>query len=281
MKSGLEYFPLDVHLDEKFDLIEAEFGLTGFSVVVKLFQRIYGGEGYYCEWTREVALLFARQVGLGGSAVSEIIEAAIKRGIFDKDLFEKYQILTSAGIQKRYFEAVVRRKQVEVKSAYLLLCNSQIPKNVYISGENVNISSKNADISKQSKVKESKVKKRESLQRGAGAAQTQQKGKSAAKSQRADDGCLPMPSLDDVKNFYKSEGLRGNPERFFHLYDARDWQDDHGNRVRNWKALARYWSAGEREDLKRAPATVQPESDPTYDLDSWEDMMRDYVPVKK
>ena len=56
MKSGLEYFPLDVHLDEKFELIEAEFGLTGFAVIVKLFQRIYGGQGYYCEWTNEVAL---------------------------------------------------------------------------------------------------------------------------------------------------------------------------------------------------------------------------------
>lgn len=36
MKSGIDYFPLDVSLDDKFELIEAEFGLTGFAVVVKL-----------------------------------------------------------------------------------------------------------------------------------------------------------------------------------------------------------------------------------------------------
>ena len=27
MNSGIPYFPLDVHLDDKFELIEAEFGL--------------------------------------------------------------------------------------------------------------------------------------------------------------------------------------------------------------------------------------------------------------
>ena len=31
-KSGIDYFPLDVILDEKFELIEAEYGLTGFGV---------------------------------------------------------------------------------------------------------------------------------------------------------------------------------------------------------------------------------------------------------
>ena len=44
MKSGLEYFPLDCNMDDKLELIEAEFGITGFGVVVKLFQKIYGGK---------------------------------------------------------------------------------------------------------------------------------------------------------------------------------------------------------------------------------------------
>lgn len=121
MSNGIPYFPLDTHLDEKFQLIEAEFGITGFGVVVHLLQDIYGGQGYYLEYTDEVALLFARKVGLGGSVVSEIVEASIRRGIFDKDLFEKYQILTSKGVQKRYFTAVIRRKKIEVKKEYLLI----------------------------------------------------------------------------------------------------------------------------------------------------------------
>ena len=160
MNNGINYFPLNVHLDDKFELIEAEFGLKGFAIVVKLFQKIYGQQGYYCEWTEDVALLFGKNVGLGGDAVSEILRAAIKRGIFDSELYDKYQILTSRGIQERYFEAVSRRKEVEVRKEYLLIKVDQIYKNVRILNENVNISSKNVNISEQKKVEESKAKEK-------------------------------------------------------------------------------------------------------------------------
>lgn len=159
MKSGIDYFPLDVALDSKMELIEAEFGLTGFGVVVKLLGEIYGKQGYYIEWTEEVALLFSRKIGLGGSVVSEIVGASIKRGVFDQDIFDKYRILTSRGIQKRYFEAVSRRKEFEVEDGILLVDPTLICKNVYIKHKNEHISSKNADISKQSKVEKSRVKK--------------------------------------------------------------------------------------------------------------------------
>ena len=158
-KSGIDYFPLDVTLNAKFELIEAEFGLTGFGVVVHLLQEIYGKAGYYIEWTEEVALLFARKVGLGGSVVSEIIEASIRRGMFDKEKYDKYHVLTSKGIQERYFEAVSRRKTLEVDYNILLVDVAQILPNVYISAKNVNIFSKNADIERQSKVEKRRVEK--------------------------------------------------------------------------------------------------------------------------
>ena len=157
-KSGIDYFPLDVTLDAKFELIEAEFGLTGFGVVVHLLQEIYGKAGYYIEWTEEVALLFARKVGLGGSVVSEIVEASVRRGMFDKEKYEKYHVLTSKGIQKRYFEAASRRKILEVDYNILLVNAAQILPNVDILAVNVNILSKNADISRQSRVEKSRVK---------------------------------------------------------------------------------------------------------------------------
>lgn len=159
MKSGLEYFPLDVSLDTKFELIEAEFGLKGFGVVVKLLQRIYGQEGYYIEWTNEVLLLFARSCGLGGNDVSEIVKASVRRGIFDQNIFDRYQVLTSKGIQKRYLDACSRRKVVDMIDEYLLVDCTHCYKNVNILSRNVNILSKNADNFKQSKVEESKVKK--------------------------------------------------------------------------------------------------------------------------
>lgn len=160
IKNGVDYFPLDVHLDEKFELIEAEFGLTGFAVVVKLLQRIYGQYGYYCEWNDEVALLFGKRIGLGGSAVSEIVSAAIRRGLFDQTLYDRYGILTSKGIQMRYFEAVARRKVVNVESAYLLVEVTQVPENVHINRVNVNINPENDNRNSQTKEDKSKQKER-------------------------------------------------------------------------------------------------------------------------
>lgn len=157
LKNGVDYFPLDTVLDTKFELIEAEFGLTGFAVVVKLLQKIYRENGYYCEWTKEVALLFSKQVNEGYNAVSEIVSASVKRGIFDKDLFHKYGILTSTGIQKRYFEAVNRRAQIVVKKEYLLVSDTQIRENVNINFENVDNNSKNVDNNTQTKLNKTKL----------------------------------------------------------------------------------------------------------------------------
>ena len=148
---GIPWFPFDVHLDDKFELIEAEYGLTGFAVVVKLLQKIYGGQGYYCEFTKDVALLFSKNVGVGYNVVSEIVSASIRRGIFDKDIYEKYGVLTSKGIQTRYFEAVNRRINVEVKKEYLLVQVDQKYKNVNILSGNVNILGENVYRNGQSK----------------------------------------------------------------------------------------------------------------------------------
>lgn len=157
--AGISYFPLDCKMSKGMELIEAEFGITGFGVVVHLWQEIYAGRGYYAEWDSEVALLFSCKVGVGVNVVLEIVKSALRRGIFDSQLFEEEGILTSKGIQKRYFEIVARRKKVSAISEYLLVSPADFCKDVNIFSKNVNISDKNANIFQQRKGKEKKEKK--------------------------------------------------------------------------------------------------------------------------
>nr|DAY61047.1 MAG TPA: protein of unknown function (DUF4373) [Caudoviricetes sp.] len=166
MNEGIPYFPFDVYLDDKFDLIEAEFGLIGFAVVVKLYQRIYGGFGYYCEWTKDVVLLFGKRLGFspGDNTVSEIVGAALRRGIFDRILYDTYHILTSRGIQKRYFAAVSRRKRVDVRGEYLLFNDALHYPNVNILSENEDKNEKTADNLNQRKEEKRKTEKRKQKQ---------------------------------------------------------------------------------------------------------------------
>ena len=134
-KVGLDYFELDCHMDEKVRLMQAEYGLKGFAVFVKLLQEIYGGRGYYCEWTQDRELLFASENGLNNGSLQllrDIVSACIRRNIFSERLFKKYGILTSSGVQKQYLKATAKREAVELKKEYLLISVPQKRSNVVI-----------------------------------------------------------------------------------------------------------------------------------------------------
>ncbi len=130
-KKGLDYFELDCYLDDKFGMIEAEFGDKGFAIVVKLLQLIYRENGYYCEWTENLIPLHMSKMGVssGIGIMKEVVQACIRVDIFSKRLFDKYHILTSRGIQERYFRAVAKRKGIEVKKEYSLIKVMQNPVN--------------------------------------------------------------------------------------------------------------------------------------------------------
>ena len=249
-RSGIDYFPLDVALDTKFELIEAEFGLTGFGVIVHLLQEIYGKAGYYIEWTNEVALLFARKVGLGGSVVSEIVEAAIRRGMFDKEIYDKYHVLTSSGIQKRYFEAVSRRKVLEVDNNISLVNVAQICPSADIRAKNVNIYSENADISKHSKVKESRVKEsrvKESKEEYIGCAAPQ-----AASTPPTVSLILNDKSHFDVfqSDIAKWEELYPNVDVIQQLRNMAGWCDSNPTKRKTRRGIRRFittWLAKEQD----------------------------------
>lgn len=92
IKEGLDYFPLNVVLNSKFEIIEARFGIKGFAVIVKLFQHIYGTKGYYCEWDEDVLFVFAKRIGVGANSVSEILNTAIKKVYLMKNVQEVQHI---------------------------------------------------------------------------------------------------------------------------------------------------------------------------------------------
>lgn len=159
-KVGLDYFELDCYMDEKVRLVQAEYGLKGFAVFVKLLQEIYGGYGYYCEWTQDRELLFASENGLNGGSqqlLGDIVEACIRRNIFSERLFKEYGILTSSGVQKQYLKATVKREVVELKKEYLLISVPVNRKNVVINSISSGINDISDTGNAQSRVEKSKV----------------------------------------------------------------------------------------------------------------------------
>jgi len=129
IKQGLDYFPLDTNMDDNFELIEAKYGLEGFGVLIKLYQRAYKECGYYYPWTEKEQLLFSKRVNVSNNTVNNIIIDAVTYGIFDKRLYD-LGILTSHGMQKRYIEATIRRREITMYLDLLLINVDDIPVNV-------------------------------------------------------------------------------------------------------------------------------------------------------
>ena len=158
-KVGLDYFELDCQMEEKVRLIQAEYGLKGFAVFVKLLQRIYGENGYYCEWTQDSELLFMSENGLDSGCLQllrEIVSACIRRNIFSERLLKEYGILTSSGVQKQYLKATVKREVVDLKKEYLLVSVPENRKNVVINSISSYGNSINGVINTQSREEKSR-----------------------------------------------------------------------------------------------------------------------------
>ena len=157
-KVGLDYFELDCQMEEKVRLIQAESGLKCFAVFVKLLQRIYGENGYDCEWTQDSELLFMSENGLDSGFLQllrEIVSACIRRNIFSERLYKEYGILTSSGVQKQYLKATVKREVVDLKKEYLLVSVPENRKNVVINSISSYGNSINGVINTQSREEKS------------------------------------------------------------------------------------------------------------------------------
>ena len=172
-KVGIESFLLDCHTNDNMAEIEAAYGIKGFAVIVKLWQKIYSDKGYYCEWIERSPLLFLSQWFGGNSGVdlnliNQVVNHATKIGIFNESMFSKYAILTSERIQRQYFDVVKRRTEIEVIDEYLLVSVANFKGNVNIIGKNVcrnkeNVCKNSTSKGKESKGKESKENKKNTV----------------------------------------------------------------------------------------------------------------------
>lgn len=126
-KQGIDYFSVDVTFDDNMDFIISEHGAEGLGIVIGLFQKIYR-EGYYTDWNNKILSLFSRKINAKKTVIEKVIETCFDENIFDRNLYEKYKILTSRGIQNRYLKICkdCKRKKVLINKNYLLDINSEL-----------------------------------------------------------------------------------------------------------------------------------------------------------
>ena len=239
IKKGLDYFPFDIDWKKgAMEYLYCMYGILGVAVVkLSLEPRIYGDEGYFVEYNERSSLIFSNEFGDQLSVVDtrdkkrpeiydEVVQAAIEYGIFDKEMYKKYGILTSVDIQERYVRAKEKSQRVEMESRYLLLSDVKIPKNVEligVYGEETGVFYPE-NSTKESKVKESKVKESKEKQR------KESKPPTAADRVLSEYERLigiPTGNIVDLIDGYLAEGM--TPELMIRLIEysvernARSW----------------------------------------------------------
>ena len=149
-KRGIDYFSHDVDManDRKIRLIKAKYGLIGYAIYLILLEELYSEEGYYIHIDEEFNLLFCDVNNIDINVYNNVINDCINYKLFNINLFNAYNVLTSKRIQENYISAVERRKNVDMIESLVL---------VEIVNDNINLV--NDNIYPQSKVKKSKVKK--------------------------------------------------------------------------------------------------------------------------
>jgi len=122
LKQGIDYFPFDVGFfnDVKVRKISRACGASSTSILICLLCNIYKDNGYYIVWDEDLPFVIADTVGVSEGSVKEVLLKALQVGFFDKDIYEKYKILTSHGIQKRFKSAVYKRGETEFMVEYLV-----------------------------------------------------------------------------------------------------------------------------------------------------------------
>ncbi len=228
-KEGMDYFPLDVDMDQddKIRLIEAKHGIHGFALIIKLLMKIYK-EGYYYHWTEREQLLFSDRVKVDISLVNEIVNEALKWGLFNQDIYDSHQVLTSSGIQKRYIEAAKRRKELTLINEYVVIDVTSLANKykiiinlVSVNQNLVNVDNNhvNVDINPERKEKERKVKESK-----------EEESKEDARAQENESPPSPHSNrkINVPVSFEKEFGRPLSPVEFERI---KAWEDEHSELV--------------------------------------------------
>jgi len=123
-KDGLDYFPFDVDFfsDKKIKILKSRYGADGITLYIYLLCEVYKN-GYYLQIDDDYQYIISDDLNMDSNKVMQVLNFLLERSLFDSKLFKSDKVLTSAGIQKRFQEAVKSRaskNQIEIKGFWIL-----------------------------------------------------------------------------------------------------------------------------------------------------------------
>lgn len=261
-KIGLDYFPLDVDIfeDEKVSAISGEFGIKGEITVIKLLCAIYRN-GYFILWNDLLKFKLLRSLpGISSELIESIVNRLVLWEFFDKNLFDSVKVLTSRGIQRRYFEAS-RRRKTEGELPYLLInaCNNVVNVCNNPFSDSINAGKNLTKESKEKKSKEKIQKKADgaaflsehtaydSVKIQSGDAAIEERKSSAQKKESGTR--FNPPAVEEVAAYCAERRNNVDAQAWWDFYQSKGWMVGK-NKMKDWKAAVRTWEQRHKDETR-------------------------------
>lgn len=223
MASQLEFVPIDIDMadDPKVSYLmdtvgagDAAARFAAYGRLVLVMQRIYH-DGFYLSYGKFERIKLAKDAGMSADELDGFIESCIDAELFDEGMFRERGVLTSRGIQARYFRARKTKAVADEDAPFVLGSaapervredeprespkSSENRREVPKSSENRRKAPKNAEPSEE-KRRRSKEKSSEGKTRGAAArAASSSSGDSGGFASVA-AGAFPLACLSAVSD---------------------------------------------------------------------------------
>lgn len=122
-KRNLEFWRYDCGLgnDPRIQFLNAKFNGYGHTVYTQLADMAYRENGYFLRYDEDVLFTESRIWNIDFDLVKQIIEAALKKGLFDEEMFNRHRILTSRRMQAHFVFGCQNCDVLAMNKEYLLI----------------------------------------------------------------------------------------------------------------------------------------------------------------
>lgn len=128
-KKGLEFYSVDTDIfqNRKIKRLIRNYGAKGYLVYNYILTEIYREKGYFIEWDANTIFDVSDAINLKETLVNEVVNYCCNLSLFNKELFDSENVLTTKNIQDFYLDVCRKAKRRNVKilekydvSVYLL-----------------------------------------------------------------------------------------------------------------------------------------------------------------
>lgn len=260
--------------DAKIDMLLMTCGWIGFSIYFFLCQKSFQSNGYYYEWSENDAVITARKMGCGitDGDILNAVNCCLDINLFNREIYDKYSVLTSRAIQKSYWVVLSRRREKCVIEEYWLLkddeckgctkssfatqcctnaiqCNTSCATNSHLQHDNSHLQHDNKEIVQQMQRSSSSS----SSSTSSSSTSSNSISISSVCSYKPNDiehTHTEKPSIEDIQIYCTEKGyVYTSPAEFFAYNDAKGWMVG-SSQIVKWEHFVDKWEEAEKRKRK-------------------------------